>query len=271
VGASALGAVLGLLAARRVGEFGGIRPVAGHGSFRVLRRSARRHLAESVPFAFAGFFAILYARIDVLLLGGWYGEMTVGTYGAAYRLWEAAGLLPASLLDALFPEVARTAARGDGAERLRRLLRRGTPAMVVAGLALSGAGGLAAGWLLPLVYGSGDGITASIQSFRILIWAIPAIFLYLLGGHVLYAVGLQRRVTATMLGIALFNGVVNLMLIPRWAETGAAMTMLISEWVLCALLVGQASRALNPSATEATTPPGQVGRGGDDADVGLTA
>ena len=38
-----------------------------------------------------------------LLLGLWQGEAAAGWYGAAYRLWEAVGLLPASLLDACFP------------------------------------------------------------------------------------------------------------------------------------------------------------------------
>lgn len=251
VGANVLGAVAGWWLLRRSeGQLD-----LGRAQHRGMLRAARRHLGESVPFALTGIFAMLYTRVDHLLLGGWYGEMTVGTYGAAYRLWEAAGLLPASLLDALFPEFSRIAASTNGAKRLRRLVRWAAPAMGAAGAVLAAIGMAVAGWLLPAIYGADGASPAAVQTFRLLVGAIPAVFLYLMGGHLLNALGRQRRVTASMLAIALVNGAINLALIPRYAHLGASATMLLSEWLLCGLLLTQALRALRErGATEAAPP-----------------
>jgi O-antigen/teichoic acid export membrane protein len=69
-------------------------------------------------------------------------------------------------------------------------------------------------------------------------------FLVLLSGHALYAVGRQRRVTVAMLVVGVANLAANLIAIPRWSYLGAAGVALASEWLLWAILYGQARRAL---------------------------
>jgi O-antigen/teichoic acid export membrane protein len=69
-------------------------------------------------------------------------------------------------------------------------------------------------------------------------------FLYLLSGHVLYALGRQRRVTIAMLVVGLVNVVLNLIVIPRWSYLGAAAVALFSEWLLVTLVYPQARSAL---------------------------
>jgi O-antigen/teichoic acid export membrane protein len=205
----------------------------------------RSALTQAYPFALTGLIAMVYARLDVVLLSVWQGEAAAGWYSAAYKLWEAFGLIPSSLLDALFPELARLASTGEGQARLGALFRWGTPALGIGGLALSGAGAALAPWLVPLLYGPGETYAPSVAAFRVLVWAVPAMFLYLLSGHTLYALERQRRVTAAMLIVGVANVGLNLWVIPRWSYIGVSGVALFSAWLLWALLYTQARRAVH--------------------------
>jgi O-antigen/teichoic acid export membrane protein len=210
----------------------------------------RACLVESYPFALTSLAAMVYARVDLVLLGLWQGETATGWYGAAYRLWEAIGLLPSSLLDAMFPEMSRLAGNREKLPRLQTLFHTAGRAMSTVGLVLVAAGIPAAGVLIGLVYGSTGDYAPAVLPFRLLVCGIPAMFLYLLSGHTLYALGKQRQVTATMLAVGLVNVSLNLFIIPRWSFVGAAAVALGSEWLLATSLYPLARRALARSKTE---------------------
>jgi O-antigen/teichoic acid export membrane protein len=206
----------------------------------------RAHLSAAYPFALTGIIAVAYARLDLVLLSAWQGDVAAGHYGAAYKLWEALGMVPSSLLDAMFPEMARIAGQREGLNHLRALLRRSGPLLAIGGLLLSAAGTALAGRLMPLVFGGAETQSESVAAFRLLVWAIPAMFLYLLSGHTLYALGRQRRVTWSMLVVALVNVGLNVLIIPRWSVLGVTGVALFTAWLLCAILVAQAWHAFRP-------------------------
>lgn len=201
-------------------------------------------LSEAYPFAATGIIAVAYRRTDIVLLSALQGDAAAGQYGAAYRLWEAVGLIPASLLDAMFPEMARLARQHMGHRRLRRILRRARPLLMVGGLLLSALGTALAGTLLPLVYGRAQAHGEAVAAFRIQVWAMPAMFLYLLNGHSLYALRRQRWVTGAMATVGLLNVGLNVLVIPRWGPLGVSAVALVSAWLLWALLSRLAKRAL---------------------------
>jgi O-antigen/teichoic acid export membrane protein len=207
----------------------------------------RADLSESYPFALTSIAAMVYARVDLLLLGLWQGEVAAGFYGAAYKLWEAVGLLPASLMEAMFPEMSRLTSSQDGRYRLRTLFRNATWVLLTTGLVLAAAGVLTAGILVPLIFGTEGDYAPAVLPFRLLVCGLPAMFLYLLCGYTLYSLDRQRRVTAAMLAVGAVNVVLNLYAIPRWSYVGAAAVALFSEWLLLAILYPQARRALSVS------------------------
>jgi O-antigen/teichoic acid export membrane protein len=209
----------------------------------------RANLSESYPFALTSIAAMVYARVDLVLLGSWQGEVAVGLYGAAYKLWETVGLLPASLMEAMFPEMSRLTSSPDGRQRLRTLFRNATWVLLAAGLLLAAAGILAAGVLVPLIFGTEGDYALAVLPFRLLVCGLPAMFLYLLCGYTLYSLDRQRRVTAAMLAVGAVNVVLNLYAIPRWSYVGAAAVALLSEWLLLTILYPQARRALAASRT----------------------
>jgi O-antigen/teichoic acid export membrane protein len=200
-------------------------------------RRWRSTLAEALPFAVTGVVALLYRRLDLLMLSAWRGDVAAGVYGAAYRLWETLGIVPSSLLDALFPELAR---RGSAATRqqLQPLIRRGRRWLLLLLLALIVPCWWLAPWLIDVLYGDVAGIAAAPGLFRLLLLALPFTYLYLLNGHVLYALGRQRRVSAWMVAVTALNAGLNALLIPRWGMWAAAGVALFSEVALFAALRG---------------------------------
>ena len=204
----------------------------------------RATLATAYPFALTGIIGAAYRRLDILLLSGWQGETAAGQYGAAHKLAETAGLIPASFLDVIFPEMAGIAGRPGGRIKLRRTARRAAIPLFLAGAALSAVGTILAAPLVHLVYGVGGAPAGTVATFRVQLWAVPAMFLYLLNGHLLYALGRQRRVTAAMAVVALVNVALNLLVIPRWSALGVSTVSLVSAVLLWVLLAAQARRAL---------------------------
>ena len=211
---------------------------------RLLPTEWRETLSDAYPFAMTGIIAMAYRRLDVVLLSAWQGDVAAGQYGAAYKLWEAVGLIPASLLDAMFPELARLAQAGNGHLRLRRILRRTGPLVVAGGFLLSGVSAALAAWLMPVVYGRAQAQQGAITAFRLQVWSVPAMFLYLLCGHTLYALDRQRWVTGAMAVVGLFNVGLNLLVIPRWSTLGVSGVAVLSAWLLAALLATLVIRAL---------------------------
>jgi O-antigen/teichoic acid export membrane protein len=207
-------------------------------------------LGESIPFAITGLAAILYTRLDLLMLSLWQGDVAAGLYGAAYRLWEALGMIPSSFLDAFFPELSKAGGSPESRARLIALYRRGqrilwtiVPLLVVPCL-------VAAPYLTDLIYGHTADTPVSAAIFRMLLLAFPFTYLYLLSGHALYAVGQQRRVTAVMVAVTAVAALGNALLIPRWSYWGAASMALAAEVALFGLLYGAARRAVLRPALE---------------------
>jgi O-antigen/teichoic acid export membrane protein len=206
-------------------------------------------LRESTPFAVTGIVAMLYARADLLLLSFWQGDAAAGLYGTAYRLWEAMGMIPSSFLDALFPELSRLGSRGADWERLRALYRRGWRIVCGGAVLLAVAAQFAATTLILLLYGRTPDTSFSVGILRVLLFAFPFTYLYLLNGHTLYAVGRQQGVTVAMVVVTAIKVLLNALAISRWSYWGAAGVALASEVTLFAWLQVVVWRfVLRPSA-----------------------
>jgi O-antigen/teichoic acid export membrane protein len=236
--------VLGAIAFLCVLRAWDIRPRWGE-----IRGTWRGILSEAIPFAITGGTAMLYTRLDLLMLSTWRGDLAAGVYGAAYRLWEALGMIPSSLLDALFPELSRLGGEDRARGSLHALYLRGRTVMVVLIVVLTVPCLLAAPLLLPLLYGRTSDSSISTSLFRLLLLAFPFTHLYLLNGHALYAIGHQMRVTWAMVALTAINGLLNALVIPTWSYWGAAGVALLSEILLFALLQRDVRRLILHTAT----------------------
>jgi O-antigen/teichoic acid export membrane protein len=166
----------------------------------------------------------LYFRIDVFLVQWWAGTEPVAYYNAVFRLVEALRLFPAAVLAVVLPSLVRA---GD----LRPLARVALP---ITGFALvaSAALWIAAGWLIPAIYGAP--YAAAVPTFRVLVLSFPLLSLNFALTHQL-VVWDGHRVYAGLCALALaINLALNARLIPLWSIEGAAWATLGTEVALTA-------------------------------------
>jgi O-antigen/teichoic acid export membrane protein len=188
----------------------------------------RELLRQSLPLAFVGLFTALYFRVDMLMLQKMIGAEATGLYSAAYRLIEAAMILPAAFLPAYFPRLARAAADGTLPERTE-------PALSLLGhLATAGVawGIVFAPEILTTFYGSPFAPAAT--ALRLLLGALWLIYPNYLLTHLLIAGGRQNRYAWIVIACAAANVLLNLTLIPWWRINGAALATGLTEAVLLA-------------------------------------
>ena len=200
-----------------------VRPAAMVGG-----RSADLQVCPSVSTAFrrdvwpigAGIvLSALYFRIDVFLVQLWSGTEAVALYNAVFRLVEALRLFPAAVLAVALPALCR-------AEDLRPLART-SGALVAFAVATTAVLWIAAGWMVPTVYGAR--YAAAVPAFRILLLAFPLMSLNYALTHQLVGWDGQRRYAALCLVALAVNLALNARLIPAWSIEGAAWATLGTE------------------------------------------
>ena len=166
----------------------------------------------------------LYFRIDVFLVQLWAGTEPVAFYNAVFRLVEALRLFPAAVLAVALPELVRA---GD----LRPLARVAIP---ITGFALAATALLwiAAGWLIPLLYGGA--YAPAVPAFRVLLLSFPLLSLNFALTHQLVGWDGQRAYAGLCALALVVNVALNARLIPLWSIEGAAWATLGTELVLTA-------------------------------------
>jgi O-antigen/teichoic acid export membrane protein len=242
----ALVAALGVLALAVGGELPGLGLAYVVGSVLsvvVARLVANRFLAigrgaggwaslrdtwlDALPLAVAGAASLLMFRIDVLLLQWLRDSETVGVYSAAYRPFEAALLVPVAIMAAGFPRLVRAAAGGPA---FRALAWRLAGALLACAVAAGLFGWLAGPPLISFLFGAPYEAAGGL--LRILVLALPAIYLNALLTQAIVALRRPWLVAASMATALVANVALNLLLIPQLGATGAAVATVIAETTL---------------------------------------
>ncbi len=184
-----------------------------------------RMLLKLCPaFLFIGIFATLYWRIDILMLSWMRPLEDVGLYGAAYRLFNFAIMIPASLSLALYPQMTRLIQQDqEQLVRLGRIALRYLFALtlpIAVGLTFIGQDALI------MLFGK-DFQFASI-TVAVLAWALIPYGVVRYNAYLLFAADRQNVDLIINIIMAVLNILMNLMLIPRYGHLGAAIATLFS-------------------------------------------
>jgi len=191
----------------------------------------KRAVKIALPIGFLSIAAIIYIKIDTVMLSLMKGDDVVGWYNAAYSLVLALQPIPPILMNALLPSMAsffissRSSLEISYEKSLKYLLILGLPMAV--GLALL------ASRIIPLFYGSE--FTNSISALQILAWDVLLIFLFTPLAVVLISMDKQNQMAVVAAGCALINVILNIILIPRFSYIGAGIATLATETVLFGL------------------------------------
>lgn len=181
-------------------------------------------IRKSWPLAVSAFFALIYLKIDQVMLGQLSSSENVGLYAAAARLSEIWYVLPTALATAIFPSIVKIRKKNKFeylllSESLYRTIFYSSFIIVLPIFFLSNI-------IVYYLYGvdfEGAGEILSIH-----IWACPAMFIGAIYAKVLISedlliYGLIRDITGAVLNIIL-----NFYLINSYGGKGAAIATIIS-------------------------------------------
>lgn len=181
------------------------------------------------PFGLGTVFHLIYFQSDVLLLKYLKGNEVAGIYSVAFTIMIAVYLLPSSVFQKfLMPKVHRWAVHDR--KKLLRVYRFGNGIMLAVGGCVGILLLILAPWGVPLLFGVGYRKAVPL----VLILAISAPMRYLASsvGATLVTRSNMRRKSLYMGGVAVFNVLLNIALIPALGARGAAIATVASETLL---------------------------------------
>lgn len=189
------------------------------------RTALKPILRGSLPFALTTVFTAIYFNFDTVLVAKLVNDHAAGIYRAAYNMILPLMMVTAAISGAVFPFVSQHARTRQ--EEVIRVIRKSTQYLLMVGLPLALMTTMTADRLIALVF-KPEFAEASI-SLAILIWFIPVVYLTNLFGYVLGAADEQPYVLRVSALNLAFNITANIILIPLFAQIGAAITTVLTE------------------------------------------
>lgn len=191
------------------------------------RLPLRPLLHDALPYALLAIFGVIYFRIDTVMLGPLRGDAETGVYTAAYKLFEVLMFVPGTLAAVVLPRMARYHA--DDLPRLQASHARLTRLLFAVAVPITAALWLESDHIIALLFGAE--YAASAPVLRVL--AITFLF------HCLHTANATLVLSGTVLAPVVWlslltagtNVILNVLFIPRYGATAAALTTLASEWL----------------------------------------
>jgi O-antigen/teichoic acid export membrane protein len=189
-------------------------------------------LRGSLPFALTTVFTAVYFNFDTVLVAKCIGDTAAGIYRAAYNIIMPLMMVTAAISGAVFPYVSQRFR--SHTEEVAEVVQRSAVYVLMVGLPIACITAVTAERIVVFIFKPEFAPAAT--SLAILIWFIPIVYLTNLFGHVLGAADDQPYVLRVSGINLLFNIVANLLLIPLFAQVGAATTTVLTELIGLVLL-----------------------------------
>jgi O-antigen/teichoic acid export membrane protein len=184
----------------------------------------RETLKQAWPFALSAIFLTLYFSIDSVMLQSMKGNEAVGWYGAAYRLILCLAFIPSAYFTAVFPIMSRFHITSQ--DLLKFTHERSLKYMLILGVPIGVGTTILASKIILLIFGVE--YVNSVIALQILVWSMVFIFVNGVFGQLFNSVNKQLVATSIIIGGALLNVVLNVILIPRYSLTGASISTVIT-------------------------------------------
>lgn len=183
----------------------------------VTRDGMRAFIAGTWAIGLSALVLIALARVDSILLSVISGDAALGSYAAAYRLFETTLFLVFAVSGAVYPMMS---AAPDDAAVIRRSIESGLTAVAVVYLPMAAVCLVDAPGVLAVLFGHEYADTAA----GALRWLALAPLPYALAYLATSALAATRRTTPLLLGALgalVVNVALNLALLPHFGATGA--------------------------------------------------
>ncbi len=176
--------------------------------------------------------AMLYMRVDQIMLASLLNQEAVGIYSAAVRISEIWYVFPAVIVGSVFPRIIREL-RLDAARANRQL-----DVLLTAFSIVSVSVGLLIGNYSTeiIIFLFGEDYRASASVLSIHVWSSVFVFSGILGSRWLVAMDMQKvLLVSTLIGVVA-NIAMNYLMIPVYGVEGAAWATLVAQF-MSAILV----------------------------------
>jgi len=189
-------------------------------------------LRKAWPFLLLNFFTIIYFKIDIVMLSKISGDSVVGWYNAAYQLIEGIMMIPIIFMSVVFPVMSRLSAQSK--ESLIISCQKSLKYLIIIALPIAVGTFLLSGRFIYWFYGP-EFVNAG-SSLNIIVLSIIFIFAVRPLSYSLIVIEKQRLNLFFVIIASIINIILNLILIPKYAGNGAAISTLICEIILFALI-----------------------------------
>jgi O-antigen/teichoic acid export membrane protein len=197
---------------------------------RIANRTLRHEMVrESWPLMVNHLLALLFFKVDVVLMESILDSESLGLYSVGYKYLEALVIIPSMFTLALFPIISRQAR--DDREGLLRFYRLGVKILMLLVFPAALFATVAAREMVLILAGP-EYLPGAMIALRLMAWSMPIGWLNSITQYVLIAVDKQRYLTrALFLGFA-FSLIANLVLMPRFGYPASAALHIAAELVL---------------------------------------
>jgi len=197
--------------------------------------AALRIMRSCLPYFLYSVFAVVYYRVDAVMLSLMAPEPEVGWYGAAYRFFDVLMFLPSIITTALFPVLSRLWIQDEAV--LGRTSNRCLDFVILAAIPVGVCTFAYAEQIIQFFFGIKE-YGPSVIILRIFSFGILMLYIDMILGTMLFASDRQRQWTVVAFIALVLNPLLNYVLIPI-AESrtgnggiGAALATLLTEVVV---------------------------------------
>lgn len=195
-------------------------------------RLMKEILKKAMPFALMNIFILIYFRIDMVMLSLMQNETIVGLYSSSYRIMEMLLVIPAIIMIPIYPAMSRLTVKDRA--KFRELSQASVKGILLVSLPVTLIIFFLAFQFMRLFYGNSDYLSAT-GALKILVFSLPFNGLTTVFATMLAANNKQILTTRNTAICAVFNIVLNIILIPKYSFWGAAIATLATEGFLTGL------------------------------------
>lgn len=195
-------------------------------------------LRDASSFALISAIAIIYFKIDIVMLSLLKNDQVVGWYSAAYNLVAALIFIAGAYNLAIYPSLSRDAGRSQDILSFR--WKKSVKYLFIISAPITIGTLFLADRFIDLFYSAEYYNSGS--ALKILIVTLPWIFVNSINMQVLYAFNMQLKASVIMAICTIVNVLLNLYLIPRYSYIGASISTLFAEIInvlLCFFVVSR--------------------------------
>lgn len=178
--------------------------------------------------------SVVASKIDTIILGVYRTSSEVGEYGFAYRIFDVILVLPAFIMNAVYPRLVK-----ETAVRSARLIKQISVFMFASGLLIA----IFSFYLSPLILIIRPSLELSVLSLKTLVISLPFFFLTAPLMWQQISLGQEKKLFRIYLIAALINAGLNFLFTPTYGVISASLITGITElFIYLALLYSSSNQ-----------------------------